>query len=134
MGWYHFSICLQLFSFHKSNQLIQHFVIRTLVAAYIESEELRWILVNKVSPLSSNQDDMNYSHCIRVHQGSRRIRCLLLKWRTKVSSNLFIPTLWLTKIYANFTDSTFQMISIPQLTRTMKEKFLHYRRFFLLFY
>ena len=27
--------------------------------------------------------------------------------------------------YANFTNMTFQMIPIPHLTRTMKQKFLH---------
>ena len=36
--------------------------------------------------------------------------------------------------YMNFTNTTFQKIPIPHLTRTMKQKFLHLHEFYLILY
>ena len=36
--------------------------------------------------------------------------------------------------YTNFTNTHFQKVPIPHLTRTMKQKFLHYHAFLLMLY
>ena len=41
--------------------------------------------------------------------------------------NRSTPTTWLTRIrvYANFTNTTFQKIILPHLTRTLRQQVLH---------